>query len=70
MLSGIASLTPSERRIADLIASGQTNRAVAETLFLTKSTVDWHLKHIYQKLDIHSREQLTALLAEGEPALT
>jgi DNA-binding CsgD family transcriptional regulator len=63
MISGIEALTPSERRIADLVAQGHTNRAVAETLFLTKGTVEWHLKHIYQKLDVRSRDALTDLLA-------
>jgi DNA-binding CsgD family transcriptional regulator len=37
---------------------------VAETLFLTKGTVEWHLKHIYQKLDVRSRDALRDLLAE------
>jgi ATP/maltotriose-dependent transcriptional regulator MalT len=64
MISGIEALTPSERRIADLVAQGHTNRAVAETLFLTKGTVEWHLKHIYQKLDVRGREELKDALAE------
>jgi DNA-binding CsgD family transcriptional regulator len=62
MVSGIESLTPSERRIADLVAAGHSNRAVAETLFLTKGTVEWHLSHIYQKLDVRGREGLAELL--------
>jgi DNA-binding CsgD family transcriptional regulator len=65
MLTGIESLTPSERRIADLVAAGNTNRAVAETLFLTKGTVEWHLKHIYQKVDVRSRDELAAVLGEA-----
>jgi DNA-binding CsgD family transcriptional regulator len=68
-LSGLAALTPSERRIAELAAAGQTNRTIAETLFLTKNTVEWHLRHVYQKLDVGSREALRSLLdQEGESA--
>jgi DNA-binding CsgD family transcriptional regulator len=66
-LSGIEALTPSERRIADLVAAGNTNRAVAEKLVLTTGTVNWHLKHIYLKLDIRSRQQLTELLSTRKP---
>lgn len=64
MMTGVEALTPSERRIADLVAAGHTNREVAETLFLTKGTVEWHLKRVYQKLDVRSREALTALLEQ------
>jgi ATP/maltotriose-dependent transcriptional regulator MalT len=58
VLSGIEALTPSERRIAELAAGGHSNRRIAETLFLTKNTVEWHLRHVYQKLDVASREGL------------
>ncbi len=57
----LQSLTESERRIAELIASGMTNRSIAEYLILSPHTVDAHLKHIYTKLDIHSRVELTVL---------
>lgn len=62
-ISGIAALTPSERRIADLAAAGDTNRAIAESLFLTKNTVEWHLRNIFKKLGVKSRAQLRELLA-------
>ena len=55
---GRDSLTPSERRIAELVVQGHTNRDVAETLFVTKSTVEWHLKRVYQKVGVRSREEL------------
>jgi DNA-binding CsgD family transcriptional regulator len=54
MLSGIAALTPSERRVADLAASGLTTRQIAEVLVVTPKTVEFHLRHIYRKLDIPS----------------
>ena len=41
-----------------------TNRSVAEKLYLSRHTVDAHLKHVYLKLDIHSRVQLTVLAVQ------
>ncbi|MBV9310698.1 MAG: helix-turn-helix transcriptional regulator [Solirubrobacterales bacterium] len=64
-LSGVDSLTPSERRVADLAAGRLTRRQIAETLFITPKTVEFHLRHVYQKLDIHSREELARALAGG-----
>jgi DNA-binding CsgD family transcriptional regulator len=55
---GIESLTPSERRVAELAASGMTNRQVAQSLFVTVKTVEAHLSAAYDKLDINSRRQL------------
>jgi DNA-binding CsgD family transcriptional regulator len=46
-----------------MAAEGMTNREIAETLFVTIRTVQVHLTHTYQKLDISSREQLAAALA-------
>jgi DNA-binding CsgD family transcriptional regulator len=63
-MSGVESLTPSERRIADLAAAGNANRAIAEMLFLTKNTVDWHLRNVYRKLEINSRDALAETLKE------
>jgi len=60
---GVESLTPSERRVADLAASGMTNRQIAQTLFVTVKTVEAHLSAAYHKLDIRSRQQLEAALA-------
>lgn len=68
MTAGVEALTPSERRIAELVAEGLTNRAVAEALFLTKGTVEWHLKHIYSKLDVKSRDSLASVLASASPS--
>ena len=63
VLSGLDSLTPSERRVAQLAAAGLPNREIAQHLFITTRTVEGHLTHAYQKLDITSREQLPATLA-------
>lgn len=61
-LSGVASLTPSERRVAELAAQGPTNREIAQTLFVTQRTVEVHLTSVFRKLDISSRVQLAAAL--------
>jgi DNA-binding CsgD family transcriptional regulator/tetratricopeptide (TPR) repeat protein len=63
VLSGLDSLTPSERRVAQLAAGGLANREIAQHLFITARTVEGHLTHAYQKLHITSREQLAAALA-------
>jgi DNA-binding CsgD family transcriptional regulator len=63
VLSGLDSLTPSERRVAQLAAAGLSNRDIAQHLFITTRTVEGHLTHAYQKLDITSREQLPDALA-------
>jgi DNA-binding CsgD family transcriptional regulator len=51
-------LTASERRVAELVASGMTNRDVAAALFISIKTVEVNLTRIYRKLDIHSRAEL------------
>ena len=51
-------LTPSERRVAELAAAGQTNRQIADALFITAKSVEWHLSNVYRKLDIRGRGQL------------
>jgi len=61
--TGLDSLTTSERRVAQLAASGLPNREIAQQLFITTRTVEGHLTHAYQKLDITSREQLPGTLA-------
>ena len=63
LLSGPASLTPSERRIAELAATGQSNREIAQALFVTPKTVEYHLRNAYRKLDIQTRGELARALA-------
>lgn len=56
-----ATLTHGELRVVALVARGMSNRSIAEELYLSRHTIDAHLKHIYLKLDIHSRVALTVL---------
>jgi DNA-binding CsgD family transcriptional regulator/tetratricopeptide (TPR) repeat protein len=62
VLSGLDSLTASERRIAELAGQGLTNREIAQTLFITTRTVEGHLTSIFRKLRIDSRNELQASL--------
>ena len=55
-------LTGSERRVAELVASGMTNREVAAALFLSEHTVESHLSAAYRKLGVRSRTELAARL--------
>jgi ATP/maltotriose-dependent transcriptional regulator MalT len=61
-LSGVESLTASERRVSALAADGSANREIAQELFITTKTVEVHLTNIYRKLDISSRKELPAAL--------
>jgi DNA-binding CsgD family transcriptional regulator len=56
--TGVDALTPSERRIAELAAAGRSNREIAQELFVTKSTVETHLRSIFRKLDLTARGEL------------
>jgi DNA-binding CsgD family transcriptional regulator len=58
---GWGSLTDAELRVASHVSGGMTNRLIAADLYVSRHTVDAHLKHIYLKLDIHSRVELTVL---------
>jgi len=60
---GRDALTPSELRVAQLAAGGQTNRQIAQALFVTQRTVENHLTSTYGKLGITSRPELAAALA-------
>jgi DNA-binding CsgD family transcriptional regulator len=67
VLTGLDSLTASERRIAELASQGLTNREIAQTLFITGRTVEGHLTSIFRKLMLHSRDELPAALGGGAP---
>jgi DNA-binding CsgD family transcriptional regulator len=62
-LTGVDSLTPSELRVARMAAEGMTNRQIAQELFVTVKSVQWHLRNAYRKLDLTGREQLPEKLA-------
>jgi len=61
-------LTVSERRIAELAAEGRSNPEIAQALFVTRKTVETHLGHVYRKLDVPGRQQLSRALAEQAQA--
>jgi len=67
-LTGVNALTASEHRIASMAAAGMRNRDIAQALFVTVKTVETHLGHIYDKLNLTGRTQLTAALEEREAA--
>ena len=58
---GWESLTPTERQVVELTAQGLTNPQIAERMFISRGTVKVHLGHVFQKLDVRSRAELTAL---------
>jgi DNA-binding CsgD family transcriptional regulator len=62
-------LTPGERRVAELVAGGLSNKQVAERLYVSAGTVDTHLRGVYAKLGIRSRAQL-AVCSQVAPAIT
>jgi DNA-binding CsgD family transcriptional regulator len=65
-LSGADSLTPGERRVAEMAAAGLRNREIAQQLFVTVKAVQWHLGNAYRKLDIRSREGLAEALGSAD----
>jgi ATP/maltotriose-dependent transcriptional regulator MalT len=58
-------LTPQERAVARLVASGRTNQQAADELVVSVKTVSFHLQNVYAKLDVHSRAQLAGGLGEA-----
>ncbi|HST39331.1 MAG TPA: AAA family ATPase, partial [Conexibacter sp.] len=57
-LEGVQALTPSERRVSELAAGGLTNREIAQALFVSTKTVEFHLRNAFLKLRIRSRREL------------
>jgi DNA-binding CsgD family transcriptional regulator len=68
VVTGVDALTASERRIAEMAAQGLGNREIAQALFVTVKTIETHMSHVFQKLNIHARSQLPPLLSEGRKA--
>jgi DNA-binding CsgD family transcriptional regulator len=66
---GWDSLTPAERQVAQLVTEGRTNREIAEQLFVSPHTVSAHLRHIFDKIGVKSRVELTRE-AGDRPRLT
>jgi ATP/maltotriose-dependent transcriptional regulator MalT len=66
--TGLVGLSARERQVAGRVASGDTNREVAAALFLSEKTIGSHLARIYDKLGVHSRAALAAIVArETDP---
>ena len=65
---GWDSLTDIELEIADLVAQGLSNRQIAARIYRSRFTVDYHLRHIFQRLSISGRVQLTRIVFERELA--
>jgi DNA-binding CsgD family transcriptional regulator len=68
-LTGVDSLTASERRVAELASQDMTNREIAQALFVTARTVEGHLTNVFRKLQLSSRDELGDALA-GDVAAT
>jgi DNA-binding CsgD family transcriptional regulator len=64
--SGWASVTPTEGRVVELVAQGLTNADISTRLFMSVATVKSHLTHVYTKLGISSRSELTAAFVRRE----
>ncbi|MFJ9563935.1 AAA family ATPase [Streptomyces fuscichromogenes] len=61
---GWGSLTESERKLVPLVVDGLTNRAIADRLYVSVHTVNTHMRHIFTKLGINTRVELTRLAVE------
>jgi DNA-binding CsgD family transcriptional regulator len=59
---GWESLTGAELQVARLAAAGYTNRGIADRLFVSPHTVNTHLRHVFEKLGIRSRVELTRIV--------
>jgi DNA-binding CsgD family transcriptional regulator len=67
VLTGLDSLTASERRVAELASQDLTNREIAQSLFITSRTVEGHLTSVFRKLQLTSRDELPLALAQDAP---
>jgi DNA-binding CsgD family transcriptional regulator len=64
--TGWAAMTKSELGVAQLVADGLTNREIAARLFVSPHTVNTHLRHVFAKLGVNSRVDLTRLATERD----
>jgi DNA-binding CsgD family transcriptional regulator len=60
------SLTPTEERVAGLVALGRRNDEVAAELGVSAKTVEWHLSRLYRRLGVRSRTELSVRLLQGD----
>jgi predicted ATPase/DNA-binding CsgD family transcriptional regulator len=65
---GWAALTPTEEQVVELAAQGLTNPQIGERMFISRATVKVHLSHVFKKLDVHTRAELAAQVAQRNGA--
>jgi DNA-binding CsgD family transcriptional regulator len=68
-VTGLESLTPAERQVADLAAASHSNREIAQRLYVTRRTVETHLTHVFAKLGISGRSELVDAFARAAPTV-
>jgi len=66
-VDGLASLTPRELEVAQLVSYARTNREIASELFVSEKTVETHVRHIFDKLGISSRAEIRRALVDAAP---
>lgn len=54
-MAGIADLTPRELEILQLVIAGKTNKSIANEIYISEKTVEFHLDHIYTKIGLRTR---------------
>jgi DNA-binding CsgD family transcriptional regulator len=69
LMTGWTDLTDTERTVAELVARGMTNKQVGRRLFLSRHTIDYHLRRVFKKLGLNSRVELARALGEHYEAL-
>jgi DNA-binding CsgD family transcriptional regulator len=67
--AGREELTPTEERVAKLVAAGRTNREIASALFITVKAVEGNLTRIYAKLEVRSRTELALRLGARQTSV-
>jgi predicted ATPase/DNA-binding CsgD family transcriptional regulator len=66
--NGWGSLTPTEAKVVELAVQGLTNPEIGERMFISRATVKVHLAHVFRKLDVHTRTELTAQIVRRDTA--
>jgi DNA-binding CsgD family transcriptional regulator len=59
-------LTPAESAVAELVVDGRTNREIAQQLLISPHTVNAHLRHVFDKIGVRSRVELTRMTARRD----